>query len=195
MFSIRKYNVSIFLSQLRENSLSVIHIFCVLFIPVGRGSVLLLKGHKELKIHWIHYSFELVKSGWSPGVGRCSVTLGWAGQWRYVTGSTAAGSSTAPDPHPLLDVSSVLQASTRHFCNEDGSLHLLPRESSSLCPLRPFLPRVAIKELIHFTGLCYSGGSSPCTQQASSLLSGQQRWQKPRYRIYNFIHIFFIIAD
>lgn len=72
----------------------------------------------------------------------------------------------APVPHPLLDVSSALQALTRHFCNEDGSLHLFPHESSSLCPLRPFLTRVAIKELIHFTGLCYSGGSSPCTQQA-----------------------------
>lgn len=98
----------------------------------------------------------------------------------------------APVPHPLLDVSSALRAPTRHFCNEDGSLHLFPRESSSL---RPFLPRVAIKELIHFSGLCYSGGSSPCTQQASSLLPGQQRWQKPRYWIYNFIHIFASIAD
>lgn len=60
MFGIKKYRVSIFLSQLREKSLSVIHIFYVLSIPRGRGSVLLLKGHKELKIH---YSFELVKGG------------------------------------------------------------------------------------------------------------------------------------
>lgn len=63
-------------------------------------------------------------------------------------------------PHPLLDLSSAPQAPTRHFCNEDGSLHLFPRENSSPCPPRPFLTRVAIKELIHFTGLCYSGGSS-----------------------------------
>lgn len=126
------------------------------------------------------------------GEALCRKVLG--GQWRYVTGSPAAGSSTGL-PHTLLDVSSALQAPTRHFCDEDGSLHLFPHESSSLCPLRPFLTRVAIKELIHFSGLCYSGGSSPCTRQAPSLLSGQHRWQKPRFRIYNFIHIFASIAD
>lgn len=58
MFSIRKYHVSVFfITVQRKVSLSDPHILCSFY---SRWSVLLLKGHKELKIH---YSFELVKSG------------------------------------------------------------------------------------------------------------------------------------
>lgn len=110
--------------------------------------------------------------------------------------SPAAGSSTSPWPSPSPRRQlSCAEFQQGNFCNENGSLHLFPHESSSLCPLRPLLTRVEIKELIHFLGLCYLGGNSPCTQQASSLLSDQQPWQKPRYRTYNFISISASVAD
>lgn len=95
-----------------------------------------------------------------------------------------------PLQHQPLAPTHPATTTPRHFCHQDGSLHLLPHESSSLCPLRPLLTRVTIKELIHFLGLCYLGGSSPSTQQAPWLLSDQQPRQKnPPYSIYNFIYI------
>lgn len=103
---------------------------------------------------------------------RCSMALRGAGWWRYVRVSLQL---LAPAQAPWCQLNSA------KFQQGISAVRMgvFPHESHSLCPLRPLLTRVAVKELIHFMGPCYSGGSSPCTQQASSLLSDQQPWQKP----------------